>query len=45
VERDANLSLLTTRSPLRVNGARPKSTRAAPRVGENSAAIRAEFGL
>ncbi|MDP3525697.1 MAG: CoA transferase, partial [Hoeflea sp.] len=45
VERDDNVSILTTRSPIRVNGARPKSTRAAPRVGENSAAIRAEFGL
>ena len=31
--------------PIRVNGQRPKTTRAAPRVGEHSAAIRAEFGL
>lgn len=45
VEREDDVSILTTRSPIRVNGARPKSTRAAPRVGENSEAIRAEFGL
>ena len=45
VERDDNVSILTTRSPIRVNGQRPKTTRAAPRVGEHSAAIRAEFGL
>ncbi|WP_422369808.1 CaiB/BaiF CoA transferase family protein [Hoeflea sp.] len=45
VEREDNVSILTTRSPIRVNGARAKSTRAAPRVGENSAAIREEFDL
>jgi CoA:oxalate CoA-transferase len=45
VERDDDVSILTTRSPIRVNGQRPKSSRAAPRVGEHSAAIRAEFGL
>jgi crotonobetainyl-CoA:carnitine CoA-transferase CaiB-like acyl-CoA transferase len=45
VERDDDVSILTTRSPIRVNGQRPKTTRAAPRVGEHSAAIRAEFGL
>ena len=45
VERDDDVSILTTRSPIRVNGHRPKTTRAAPRVGEHSAAIRTEFGL
>lgn len=45
VERDDDVSILTTRSPIRVNGARPKTTRAAPRVGEHTAEIRAEFGL
>lgn len=45
VERADDVSILTTRSPIRVNGERPKSTRAAPRVGENSEAIRVEFGL
>ncbi|MEC9401694.1 MAG: CoA transferase, partial [Pseudomonadota bacterium] len=45
VEREDNVSILTTRSPLRVNGARPKIARAAPRVGEHTAAIEKEFGL
>jgi len=45
VERDDDVSILTTRSPIRVNGERPKISRAAPRVGEHSEAIRAEFGL
>ena len=45
VEREDNVSILTTRSPIRVNGQRPTTTRAAPRVGEHSQAIRAEFGL
>ena len=45
VEREDNVSILTTRSPLRVNGARPRVSRAAPQIGEHSAAIRAEFGL
>ncbi|WP_283193758.1 CaiB/BaiF CoA-transferase family protein [Rhizobium sp. AN80A] len=45
VTRDDDVSILTTRSPLRVDGARPKFDRAAPRIGEHSAAIREEFGL
>jgi crotonobetainyl-CoA:carnitine CoA-transferase CaiB-like acyl-CoA transferase len=45
VEREDNVSILTTRSPLRVNGARPKIARAAPRVGEHTVAIEKEFGL
>ncbi len=45
VTRDDHVSILTTRSPLRVDGNRPKFDRAAPRVGEHSAAIREEFGL
>lgn len=45
VEREDNVSILTTRSPVRVNGVRPKFTRAAPRVGEHSEMIRREFGL
>lgn len=45
VERDDDVSILTTRSPIRVNGERPKTTRAAPRVGEHTAAIKQEFGL
>ncbi|MCB1488420.1 MAG: CoA transferase [Bauldia sp.] len=45
VEREDDVSILTTRSPLRIDGVRSKTTRAAPRVGEQSEAIRAEFGL
>lgn len=45
VEREDNVSILTTRSPIRVNGERPKFVRAAPRVGEHTAAIIKEFGI
>ncbi|WP_246866236.1 CaiB/BaiF CoA-transferase family protein [Novosphingobium sp. SG720] len=38
-------SILTTASPMRIDGQRPGSARGAPRVGEHSAAIAAEFGL
>lgn len=45
VERDDDVSILTTRSPLRFNGQRPNGNRAAPLVGENTEAIKAEFAL
>ena len=45
VTRDDDVSILTTSSPLRVDGVRAKVDRAAPRIGEHSAAIREEFGL
>ena len=45
VTREDDVSILTTRSPLRVNGERAKVERAAPRIGEHSAPIREEFGL
>ena len=45
VTREDNISITTTRSPLRVNGVRTKVDRAAPRIGEHSQAIREEFGL
>jgi crotonobetainyl-CoA:carnitine CoA-transferase CaiB-like acyl-CoA transferase len=45
VEREDNVSILTTCSPVRVNGKRPHGDRAAPRIGEHSDRIRAEFGL
>ncbi len=45
VSRDDGVSIHTTRSPLRIDGVRPTFDRAAPRIGEQSAAIRAEFGL
>jgi len=45
VTREDNVSILTTRSPLRINGERARTSRAAPLIGEQSARIRAEFGL
>ncbi|MEK1888096.1 MAG: CaiB/BaiF CoA-transferase family protein [Phyllobacterium sp.] len=45
VEREDQVSILTTRSPIRVNGKRAKFDRAAPRIGEHSESIRKEFGL
>jgi crotonobetainyl-CoA:carnitine CoA-transferase CaiB-like acyl-CoA transferase len=45
VTREDNVSITTTRSPLRVNGVRSQTHRAAPLIGEQSAKIRAEFGL
>ena len=45
VTREDGVDILTTRSPLRVNGVRARTTRAAPLIGEQSAKIRAEFGL
>ncbi len=45
VTREDDVSILTTRSPLRVDGMRTKVDRAAPRIGEHSDRIRAEFGL
>jgi len=45
VTREDNVSILTTRTPLRVDGVRAKVDRAAPRIGEHSEKIRAEFGL
>lgn len=43
VTREDAVSIGTTRCPVRVNGRRPLGHRAAPRIGEHSAAIRAEF--
>ncbi len=45
VTREDDVSITTTRSPLRINGQRAKVARAAPRIGENSKEIREEFGL
>lgn len=45
VTREDAVSIQTTCSPLRVDGLRPKFTRAAPRIGEHSDLIRKEFGL
>jgi crotonobetainyl-CoA:carnitine CoA-transferase CaiB-like acyl-CoA transferase len=45
VMRGDGVSLATTRLPLRLDGRRPATPRAAPRIGEDSTRIRAEFGL
>lgn len=45
VERADNVRVVTTRSPIRVDGKRPSLSRAAPRIGEHTEEIRAEFGL
>ncbi|MEQ8698968.1 MAG: CaiB/BaiF CoA-transferase family protein [Bauldia litoralis] len=45
VEREDDVSIETTRSPLRIDGVRARVSRAAPLVGEHSDAIRSEFGL
>jgi CoA:oxalate CoA-transferase len=45
VARQDGTAVHTTRGPLRVNGVRARSLRAAPRVGEHTAAILSEFGL
>ena len=45
VEREDNVMIHTTCSPIRVNGHRAKFGRAAPRIGEHSDAIRTEFAL
>ncbi len=45
VTREDEVSILTTRSPLRIDGRRAKVDRAAPRIGEHSDKIRTEFGL
>jgi crotonobetainyl-CoA:carnitine CoA-transferase CaiB-like acyl-CoA transferase len=44
VTRDG-LAIRTTRGPVRIDGERPASAIAAPCVGADTAAIRAEFGL
>lgn len=45
VTREDDVAIHTTRSPLRINGKRAATSRAAPLVGEQSARIRKEFGL
>lgn len=44
-QRGDGTSVHTTRSPVRIDGRRAVTPRAAPRVGEHNAAILAEFGL
>lgn len=45
VTRDDGIRIDTTRAPLTLDGRRPACSLAAPKVGEHSAQIRAEFGL
>jgi CoA:oxalate CoA-transferase len=45
VEREVDVRVTTTRVPLRIDGVRPRAPRAAPRIGEHTARIVAEFGL
>lgn len=45
VTREDDVAILTTRSPIRIDGQRARTSRAAPLIGEQSARIRAEFGL
>jgi CoA:oxalate CoA-transferase len=39
------IEILTTRLPIRLNGALLTGTRLAPKVGEHTATIQREFGL
>lgn len=45
VTRDDGVAIETTRAPLTIDGHRPATLRAAPKVGAHSEAIRKEFGL
>jgi CoA:oxalate CoA-transferase len=45
VTRADGVSIDTTRSPLRVDGVRSKVAAAAPRIGQDTQAIRTEFGI
>jgi CoA:oxalate CoA-transferase len=45
VTREDEVAIVTTRSPLRIDGERARVAAAAPRVGEHSDRVRADFGL
>jgi crotonobetainyl-CoA:carnitine CoA-transferase CaiB-like acyl-CoA transferase len=45
VVRPDSQPVRTTRSPVRVDGRREDCRSAGPRIGEHTAALRAEFGL
>ena len=45
VTRPDDVAIASTRAPLRIDGVRPATARAAPRIGEHTTALRAEFGL
>jgi CoA:oxalate CoA-transferase len=45
VTRKDNVRIATTRAPLKIDGRRPSTGRAAPKIGAHTEAIRTEFGL
>lgn len=45
VTREDDVTVRTTRVPIKIDGVRPSTRRAAPLIGEQSAQIRKEFGL
>lgn len=45
VMRDDNVRIATTRVPIRFDGTRPQTARAAPKIGAQTEAIKNEFGL
>jgi CoA:oxalate CoA-transferase len=45
VTRKDNVRIATTKAPLKLDGARPSTGHAAPRIGSHTEAIKAEFGL
>ncbi|HLW89842.1 MAG TPA: CaiB/BaiF CoA-transferase family protein [Roseiarcus sp.] len=45
LHRSDGVSIRTMRSPIRVDGVRSRSARAAPRIGEHTEALQREFGL
>lgn len=45
VTRSDSVNIRTTRTPLKFDGIRPQTKRAAPTIGEHNTAIRAEFDL
>jgi len=45
VTRGADVSIRTTRSPIRVDGKRSEMSAAAPLIGQDNARLRQEFGL
>jgi CoA:oxalate CoA-transferase len=45
IQRQGGDPLLTTRCPIRIDGGLLTASRGAPRLGEDTAAVAAEFGL
>jgi CoA:oxalate CoA-transferase len=45
ITRPDGITMKTTRCPIRINGERLKSPKAAPKVGENNEQLEQEFNL